>query len=66
MYTPGDMLDSVLEENQLDLLGEDHVVIIEVVLENGPDLIHVCQILIETVFFLCTHLQGSLDEEQRE
>ena len=60
MYKPGDMLDGILEENQLGLLGEGHVVIIEVVLENSLDLIHVCQILIQTVFFLRTHLQGDV------
>ena len=64
VYIPGDMLNGVLEENQLCLLGEGHVVIIEVILENNLNLIHVCQILIQTIFFLCTHLQGLLDEEQ--
>ena len=61
MYTPGDMLDGILEEHQLGLLGEGHVVIIKVVLENSLNLFHVCQILIQTVFLLCTHLQGLLD-----
>lgn len=60
MYTPGDMLNGVLKENQLGFLGEGHVVIIEVVLENSLNLIHVCQILIQTVFFLCSHLQGNV------
>lgn len=58
LYTPGDMLNGILEENQLGLLGKGHVVIIEVVLEDSPDLTHVCQILVQTIFFLCTHLQG--------
>lgn len=39
--TPGNMLNSILEENQLGLLGEGHIVIIEVVLQNSLDLIHV-------------------------
>ena len=60
IYTPGDMLDGILEENQLGLLGEGHVVIIEVVLEDSLDLIHVRQILIQTVLFFCTHLIGFL------
>lgn len=64
MYTPGDMLDSVLEKNQLGLLGEGHVVIIEVVLENSLNLIHVCQILVQTIFFVCIHLRGLLDRNQ--
>ena len=51
------MLYGILEENQLCLLGVGHVVIIEVVLENSLNLIHVCQILIQTVSFRCTHLQ---------
>lgn len=58
VYTPGDMLNGILEENQLGLLGKGHVVIIEVVLEDSLDLIHVCQILIQAILFLCTHLQG--------
>lgn len=58
MDTPGDMLDGILEKNQLGLLGKGHVVIIQVVLENSLDLIHICQILIETIFFLSTHLQA--------
>lgn len=66
IYTPGDMLNGVLEENQLGLLGEGHVVIIEVVLKNSLNLIHVCQILIQTIFFLCTHLQRLLDGDQWE
>lgn len=52
------MLDGVLEENQLDFLGEGHVVVIEVVLENSLNLTHVCQILVQTVFFICSHLVG--------
>ncbi len=60
MYTPGDVLNGVPKENQLFVLGEGHVVIIQVVLENSLNLIHVCQILIQTVFFLCTHLQGNV------
>lgn len=56
-YTPGDMLYGILNENQLCLLGVGHVVIIKVVLENSLNLIHVCQILIQTVSFRCTHLQ---------
>lgn len=40
--TPGNMLNSILEENQLGLFGEGQVVIIKVVLQNSLDLIHVC------------------------
>ena len=51
------MLNCVLEEDQLGLLAKGHVVIIKVVLENSLYLIHVSKILIQTIFFLCTHLQ---------
>lgn len=52
------MLNGILEEDQLGLLGEGHVVIIQVILKNCLNLLQVCQILIETVFFLHIHLQG--------
>lgn len=60
MHTPGDMLDGILEENQFLLLGVGHIVIIKIVLKNSLNLIYVCQVLIHTVFFLCTHLQGNI------
>lgn len=61
LYVPGHMLNGVLEEYQLGLLGEGHVVIIEVVLENSLDLIHVCKILIHTSFLLYTHLMSQCE-----
>lgn len=54
------MLDGILEENKLGFLGEGHVVIIQVVLENGLNPFHVRQVLIQTVFFLGSHLQGNV------
>lgn len=56
MCTPGDMLNGILKKNQPGLLGKGHVVIIKVVLEYSLNLIHVCQILILTIFFLYSHL----------
>lgn len=52
------MLDGVLEENQFDLFGEGHVVVIQVVLEDSLDLHHVRQVLVQAVFLVDTHLQG--------
>lgn len=60
MYTPRDMFNGILEKNQLGVLGESHVIIIKVVLENRLNLNHVCQILIQTVFFICSHLQANV------
>ena len=50
------MLHGVLEEHQLGLLGEDAVVVVQVVLENRPDPLHVRQVLVHAVLFLRTHL----------
>lgn len=51
------MLDGVLEEDQLDLLGEGHVVVVQVVLEDSLDLVYVRQVLVQAVFLVGSHLQ---------
>lgn len=50
------MLDGVLEEHQLDVLGEDGVVVLQVVLQNRPDLVHVGEVLVHPLVPLHTHL----------
>lgn len=64
MHTPGDMLNGILEENQFCLLGKGHIVIIEVILEDSLNLTHVRQVLIQTILFLCTNLQGFMRRDE--
>lgn len=58
------MLDGILEENQLCLLGKGGVVVTEVVLQDRLDLIHIYQIFIDTVVLLCAHLQQAMTKVQ--
>lgn len=58
---PGDMFDGVLEEHKLDFLGEGHVVVVQVVLQDVPDLLGVCQVLVGAVGLLCSDLGQSDD-----
>lgn len=51
------MFDGILEEHQLGFLGEGHVVVVQVVLQNVPDLLRVCQVFIDTVGLLCSDLR---------
>lgn len=50
------MFDGVLEEHKLDFLGEGHVVVVQVVLQNVPDLLGVSQVLVDAVSLLCSNL----------
>lgn len=50
------MLDGVLEEHKFGFLGEGHVVVVQVVLQNVPDLLCVFQVLVDAVSFICSDL----------
>lgn len=56
------MFDGVLEEHKLGFLGEGQVVIVQVVLQNVPDLLRVCQVLVDAVSLLCADLHKTLNE----
>lgn len=50
------MFDGILKKHELGFLGKGHVVVVQVVLQNVPDLLCVCQVLVDTVSFLCSDL----------
>lgn len=58
------MFDGVLEEHQLGFLGEGHVVVVQVVLQNVPDLLGVHQVLVNAVFLLCSDLHDMKNLQQ--
>lgn len=46
------MFDGVLEEHELGFLGKRHVVVVQVVLQDVPDLLCVRQVLVDAVGLL--------------